>query len=103
MYETLKSDVQKVMFKREQQKRCTKETCIRDLYKRPIKETLKGDLQKSATKEMYQRDLHKRPIYETLKGNLGGQANMSKRQYRVAKTHRIPYLYRSFSAKVTYI
>jgi len=23
--------------------------------------------------------------------------------YRVAKTHRIPYLYRSFSAKVTYI
>jgi len=22
---------------------------------------------------------------------------------RVAKTHRIPYLYRSFSAKVTYI
>jgi len=22
--------------------------------------------------------------------------------YRVAKTHRIPYLYRSFSAKVTY-
>ena len=24
-------------------------------------------------------------------------------QYRVAKTHRIPYLYRSFSAKVTYI
>jgi len=25
------------------------------------------------------------------------------RRYRVAKTHRIPYLYRSFSAKVTYI
>jgi len=24
-------------------------------------------------------------------------------KYRVAKTHRIPYLYRSFSAKVTYI
>ena len=24
-------------------------------------------------------------------------------RYRVAKTHRIPYLYRSFSAKVTYI
>jgi len=24
-------------------------------------------------------------------------------EYRVAKTHRIPYLYRSFSAKVTYI
>jgi len=23
--------------------------------------------------------------------------------YRVAKTHRIPYLYRTFSAKVTYI
>jgi len=23
--------------------------------------------------------------------------------YRVAKTHRIPYLYRSFSTKVTYI
>ena len=23
--------------------------------------------------------------------------------YRLAKTHRIPYLYRSFSAKVTYI
>ena len=23
--------------------------------------------------------------------------------YRVSKTHRIPYLYRSFSAKVTYI
>ena len=23
--------------------------------------------------------------------------------YRAAKTHRIPYLYRSFSAKVTYI
>jgi hypothetical protein len=23
--------------------------------------------------------------------------------YRVAKTHRIPYFYRSFSAKVTYI
>ena len=23
--------------------------------------------------------------------------------YRVAKTHRIPYAYRSFSAKVTYI
>ena len=23
--------------------------------------------------------------------------------YRVAKTHRIPYLYKSFSAKVTYI
>jgi len=22
--------------------------------------------------------------------------------YKVAKTHRIPYLYRSFSAKVTY-
>jgi len=30
---------------------------------------------------------------------------LSKRptDYRVAKTHRIPYLYRSFSAKVTYI
>jgi len=28
------------------------------------------------------------------------QRNLS---YRVAKTHRIPYLYRSFSAKVTYI
>ena len=26
-----------------------------------------------------------------------------KRIYRVAKTHRIPYLYRLFSAKVTYI
>jgi len=26
-----------------------------------------------------------------------------KGKYRVAKTHRIPYLYRSFSAKVTYI
>ena len=26
-----------------------------------------------------------------------------KHSYRVAKTHRIPYLYRSFSAKVTYI
>ena len=24
-------------------------------------------------------------------------------KYRVAKTHRIPYLHRSFSAKVTYI
>ena len=24
-------------------------------------------------------------------------------RYRVAKTHRIPYIYRSFSAKVTYI
>ena len=24
-------------------------------------------------------------------------------RYRVAKMHRIPYLYRSFSAKVTYI
>jgi len=24
-------------------------------------------------------------------------------QYRVAKTHKISYLYRSFSAKVTYI
>ena len=24
-------------------------------------------------------------------------------KYRVAKTHRIPYLYRSFSAKLTYI
>ena len=24
-------------------------------------------------------------------------------RYRVAKTHRIPYLYTSFSAKVTYI
>ena len=23
--------------------------------------------------------------------------------YRVAKTHRVPYLYRSFSAKLTYI
>ena len=27
----------------------------------------------------------------------------SVRSYRVAKTHRIPYLYRSFFAKVTYI
>jgi len=25
------------------------------------------------------------------------------REYRVAKTHMIPYLYRSFPAKVTYI
>jgi len=29
--------------------------------------------------------------------------NSFKQTYRVAKTHRIPYLYRSFSAKVTYI
>jgi len=28
---------------------------------------------------------------------------ISCKSYRVAKTHRIPYLYRSFSAKVTYI
>ena len=27
----------------------------------------------------------------------------NKNQYRVAKTHRIPYLYRSFSAKEPYI
>ena len=30
-------------------------------------------------------------------------SNTYKYQYRVAKNHRIPYLYRSFSAKVTYI
>jgi len=29
--------------------------------------------------------------------------NMGVSKYSVAKTHRIPYLYRSFSAKVTYI
>jgi len=29
--------------------------------------------------------------------------NVARKKYRVAKTHRIPYLYRSFSAKVTYI
>ena len=28
---------------------------------------------------------------------------LSQKDYRVAKTHRIPHLYRSFSAKVTYI
>ena len=37
--------------------------------------------------------------------NLGRIHVQNKEQsyYRVAKTHNIPYLYRSFSAKVTYI
>ena len=37
-----------------------------------------------------------------LKGQLYGHF-MQQIEYRVAKTHRIHYLYRSFSAKVTYI
>jgi len=32
-----------------------------------------------------------------------GYTMLCEKRYRVAKTHRIPYLYRSFSAKVTYI
>ena len=31
------------------------------------------------------------------------RSSKRSREYRVAKTHRIPYLCRSFSAKVTYI
>ena len=31
------------------------------------------------------------------------EAGLNILRYRVAKTHSIPYLYRSFSAKVTYI
>jgi len=31
------------------------------------------------------------------------QTHVQPLHYRVAKTHRIPYLYKSFSAKVTYI
>ena len=35
--------------------------------------------------------------------HLCGYVCVCTHTYRVAKTHRIPYLYRSFSAKVTYI
>jgi len=34
---------------------------------------------------------------------VGWTTDIERERYRVAKTHRIPYLYRSFSAKVTYI
>ena len=34
---------------------------------------------------------------------LAGRHSQKSAHYRVAKTHRIPYLYRSFSAKEPYI
>ena len=39
--------------------------------------------------------------YTHIRTNTGTQEAVQK--YRMAKTHRIPDLYRSFSAKVTYI
>ena len=63
-------------------------------------------LKVSFAKESYKRDdiLQKRPIILRILLIVATPFVCEKTLwYRVAKTHRIPYLYRSFSAKVTYI
>ena len=58
-------------------------------------------LQKSPTMQQHCSTLQHTatPYYSTMQS----QHHATKDSYRVAKTQRIPYLYRSFSAKVTYI
>jgi len=72
-----KFSMRKDTYKRDLQKRPTKETTLKDLSpcnfaspnhpceKRPTKETYKRNLQKRSTKEAYKRDLQKRPTKET--------------------------------------
>jgi len=63
-----------------------------DLIKKAVYENLHIQVQVYMRMGVFESWMH-RGVFEQRKGL----------RYRVAKTRRIPYLYRSFSAKVTYI
>jgi len=61
------------------------------------------DFEQVAHHRICRHTLNKIPLMTFLKSQRPSCPKVSTTSYRVAKTHRIPYLYRSFSAKVTYI